>query len=45
VLAPARAVMIHSYERGWCPLMRLPRFRQEPPKRKIPDQPARQPGS
>jgi len=36
VLAPARAVMIHSYERGWCPLMRLPRFKQEPPKRKIP---------
>ncbi len=35
-LAPARAVMIHSYERGWCPLMRLPRFKQEPPRRKTP---------
>ncbi len=35
-LAPARAVMIHGYERGWCPLMRLPRFKQEPPKRKTP---------
>ncbi len=35
-LTPARAVLIHGYERGWCPLMRLPRFRQEPPKRKSP---------
>jgi len=35
-LTPARAVMIHGYERGWCPLIRLPRFKQEPPKRKTP---------
>jgi integrase len=35
-LTPARSVLIHGYERGWCPLMRLPRFRQEPPKRKSP---------
>lgn len=35
-LAPARAVMIHGYERGWCNLMRLPNFRQDPPRRKVP---------
>lgn len=35
-LTPARAVIIHAYERGWCNLMRLTRFRQEPPKRKSP---------
>lgn len=35
-LTPARAVMIHGYERGWCPLIRLPRFKQDPPKRKTP---------
>lgn len=35
-LTPTRAVMIHGYERGWCPLIRLPRFKQEPPKRKTP---------
>lgn len=35
-LTPARAVMIHAYERGWCPLLRLPRFRQDPPRRKVP---------
>ena len=36
VLAPARAVMIHGYERGWCPLIRLSRFKQDPPRRKTP---------
>jgi len=35
-IAPTRAVMIHGYERGWCPLMRLSNFRQEPPQRKQP---------
>lgn len=31
-LGPARAVIIHAYERGWCPLMRLTRFKQERPR-------------
>ncbi|SFZ86016.1 Site-specific recombinase XerD [Devosia enhydra] len=35
-LTPARSVMLHGYERGWCPLIRLTRFKQEPPKRKSP---------
>jgi len=35
-IAPTRAVMIHGYERGWCHLMRLPNFRAEPPRRKVP---------
>ncbi len=39
-LTPARAVIIHAYERGWCPLMRLPRFKQDAPKRKAPASPA-----
>lgn len=38
-LAPARAVMIHAYERGWCGLMRLRRFKEEPPKRREPASP------
>lgn len=40
VLTPARAVMIHGYERGWCALMRLSRFKQDAPKRKSPASPA-----
>lgn len=39
-LTPARAVIIHGYERGWCPLMRLTRFKQDPAKRKTPASPA-----
>lgn len=35
-LAPARAVMIHAYERGWCNLLRLRRFKEEAPRRKKP---------
>lgn len=35
-LTPARSVIIHAYERGWCNLMRLTRFKQEKPKRKEP---------
>jgi integrase len=38
-LTPIRAVLIHAYERGWCPLMRLTRFKQEPAKRKSPATP------
>lgn len=39
-LSPTRAVIIHGYERGWCPLMRLTRFKQDPPKRKSHASPA-----
>lgn len=39
-LTPTRAVLIHAYERGWCPLLRLTRFKQEAPKRKPPASPA-----
>lgn len=35
-LAPARAVMIHAYERGWCGYTRLRRFREDTPKRREP---------
>lgn len=38
-LAPARAVMIHGYERGWCSLLRLRRFKEERPVRKRPASP------
>ncbi|GLR55113.1 site-specific integrase [Shinella yambaruensis] len=38
-LAPARAVMIHAYERGWCGPMRLRRFREDTPKRREPASP------
>jgi integrase len=35
-LTPARAVMIHAYERGWCNLLRLRSFREDKPRRKSP---------
>lgn len=35
-ITPARAVMIHAYERGWCPLIRLRRFKEERRTRKSP---------
>lgn len=38
-LTPCRAALIHAYERGWCPLMRLTRFKQDAPKRKPPASP------
>lgn len=38
-LTPARAVIIHGYERGWCNLMRLTRFKEDTPKRKSPASP------
>lgn len=38
-LTPARAVMIHGYERGWCSYIKLRRLRQDPPKRKSPAAP------
>lgn len=38
-LAPARAVMLHAYERGWCGYMRLRRFREDTPKRREPASP------
>ncbi len=36
VLSPARAVMNHGYDRGWCPLIRIRRFKTEKPTPKIP---------
>ena len=39
-LAPARAVMIHAYERGWCGFMRLRRLKEDSPKRREPASPA-----
>lgn len=38
-ITPARAVMIHAYERGWCPLIRIRRFKEEPRRRKAPASP------
>jgi integrase len=35
-LSPVRAVITHAYERGWCNLMRLRRFKEDRPKRKTP---------
>lgn len=35
-ITPIRAVMIHAYERGWCPVIRLRKFRGTPKKRKTP---------
>jgi len=35
-LTPARAVMMHAYERGWCNLIRLTRFKVQPKRRKTP---------
>lgn len=37
VLTPARAVIMHGYDRGWCDLIRIKSFRQDKPK---PRQPA-----
>lgn len=38
-LAPARAVMVHATERGWCTFGRLRRFREDSPKRREPASP------
>lgn len=35
-ITPARAVMMHGYERGWCAYLRIRRFKQEERKRKKP---------
>lgn len=39
-LTPARSVIIHGYNRGWCNLIRLKMFKEDPPKRKVPASPA-----
>ena len=36
VLAPARAILMHGYERGWCPLIRIKRFKEDKPAKKVP---------
>lgn len=38
-LSPARAVMVHAYERGWCDYLRIRRFREDSPKRRDPASP------
>ena len=35
-VTPARAVMLHAYERGWCAAIRVRSFRQERPQRPRP---------
>ncbi len=35
-IGPARAVLLHAYDRGWCDLIRVRRFREDRPKRKRP---------
>lgn len=35
-ITPARAVLMHAYERGWCNLIRVKRFKEEKPKRPRP---------
>ena len=35
-LTPARAVMLHAYDRGWCDLIRIKSFKVDRPKRKRP---------
>lgn len=38
-ITPARAVIMHGYERGWCELIRIRNFRQDQPKPKTPASP------
>lgn len=35
-ITPARAVLMHAYERGWCNLIRVKRFKEEKPRRPRP---------
>lgn len=35
-ITPARAVLMHAYERGWCQLIRVKRFKEGKPKRPRP---------
>lgn len=36
VIAPTRAILMHGYERGWCPLVRIKRLKEAPKPKKIP---------
>ncbi|MBT9373220.1 site-specific integrase [Rhizobium sp. CSW-27] len=38
-ITPARAVMMHGYDRGWCPLIRVRRFKQDRTARPKPASP------
>jgi integrase len=38
-LTPARSVIIHGYDRGWCNLIRIRKLKEDPPKRKKPASP------
>ncbi|KQS86919.1 site-specific integrase [Rhizobium sp. Leaf383] len=35
-IAPARAVIMHAYERGWCNIIRIRRFKEEQVRRVMP---------
>lgn len=35
-VTPARAVLMHGYDRGWCNFIRVRRFKEEKPKRRKP---------
>lgn len=35
-ITPIRAVMSHAYDRGWAPLMRYPKFKEERPRKAKP---------
>lgn len=38
-VTPARAVLLHAYDRGWCDPLRIRSFRQERPVRQVPASP------
>lgn len=38
-VTPARAVIMHAYDRGWCNLIRVRRFREDTPRKKQPASP------
>lgn len=35
-VGPTRAVLLHAYDRGWADLIRIRRFKEDPPKRRRP---------
>lgn len=38
-ITPARAVLSHAYDRGWCPLLRIRSFKVDKPRRRSPASP------
>lgn len=39
IITPIRAVLLHAYERGWCPPIRIKRFKEDAPEKKSPASP------